>query len=194
MRPAISPLGQRARSLAQAPFAHLARLLGPWLCLPERFGQPQRERLFSPLACLLALPGPSPRAGPSVRRSPQKFSLLAGAPPRARRLAQYGGLLPGPKTARTGRYRGSPNPGGRADRADIACPTPVVWPARQGAGRFFGVHARHRGQSGLLSSARGPKTGMRLSRHAHRRGVRVRLRRAAPRGQGRAPGRRAHAV
>jgi hypothetical protein len=72
-----SPLNRVARTLAQAPFAHLARLLDPWLCLPDSFGQPARDRLFSPLARLLAFPGPGALARPGVRRSPQKFSLLA---------------------------------------------------------------------------------------------------------------------
>lgn len=49
-------LSAHARRLTHAPLGELVDLFEPWLRLPATFGAPARNRLFSPLTHLLALP------------------------------------------------------------------------------------------------------------------------------------------
>ena len=46
---------QRVKTVAKAPLGELLQLFGPWVRLPEDFGAPERQRLFSPLTHLLAV-------------------------------------------------------------------------------------------------------------------------------------------
>ena len=54
---------QRVRGLREHSLAELGTLFDPWVQLADDFGQPKRNRLFSPLTDLLALPGSGPLRG-----------------------------------------------------------------------------------------------------------------------------------
>ncbi len=52
---------QRRRAASKAQPGELVQLLGRWVPLPQRFGDPKRNRLFSPLTHLLAVLGSGAR-------------------------------------------------------------------------------------------------------------------------------------
>jgi len=70
MRPGTARFKTTRRAVADTPFARRHELFDPWLRVPEDFGRPARNRLFSPLARLLAFSRPGARAGSGVRGSP----------------------------------------------------------------------------------------------------------------------------
>jgi hypothetical protein len=56
MKTASNKLRSSVTALRQSPVAEIKAVFDTWLRVPEGFGNPDRIRLFSPLAHLLALP------------------------------------------------------------------------------------------------------------------------------------------
>ena len=86
-------LKTQTRKMVRKRLSELVDLFEPWVRIPDNFGPGQRQRLFSPLADLLALPVTSPRAGYIMPGNTQQVPGLAGHGGRALRLTQYGRLL-----------------------------------------------------------------------------------------------------
>jgi hypothetical protein len=54
-----SSFSVRVGEVARKPISDLVLLFGDWVRLPQDFGKPFRDRIFSPLKDFLALPRPS---------------------------------------------------------------------------------------------------------------------------------------
>jgi len=55
MRKGSQRLAKAVKTAAKTEYGELKKLFGPWVPLPQGFGSPKRQRLFSPLTHLLAL-------------------------------------------------------------------------------------------------------------------------------------------
>ena len=84
---------ERIKRLGKSSVAQLGEFFARWVKLPEDFGDPRRERLFSPLKNLLDVLISSAFPGCIMQGSAQRIPRMAGRRRGKGRLAEHRGLL-----------------------------------------------------------------------------------------------------
>ena len=93
MNKSYGRLTLRVKAVAKAPLGELVELFGNWVRIPESFGAPNRQRLFSPPAHLLAVSLASLGHRRLLPRGRAQVSSVVGAGGTPERLPQDRRLL-----------------------------------------------------------------------------------------------------
>jgi len=88
-----SPLSAEIHITTKTTLSELVELFAPWVELPERFGHNIRDRLFSPLTDVLAVPVSGVCRRSLVHRGAEQVSRLVGLGTRTNRQPQHRRLL-----------------------------------------------------------------------------------------------------
>ena len=91
----IGKFRERIRRLGKSSVAQLGEFFARWVKLPENFGDPKRERLFSPLKNLLDVFIPGAFSRRIMQGSASRIPCVDSRRRGEGRFAKHGGLLQG---------------------------------------------------------------------------------------------------
>lgn len=109
-------LKAQAQKLTTPSPTHIEEVFSSWVNLPRNLGRPARQRLFSPLTHLLAVPLPSPLEDAVVQRDLADISRVARLRAGGDRLAQHRRLLQSPLEALDKRHTDNAQEGSKEIR------------------------------------------------------------------------------